>query len=236
VRRYLLSLAIVLAFFAIVLQPTKAQTPIVVSIGTPGGNFLNGHTVGAGAFNSKVGLPSPPGLNQPAPFNAFCGADTVSNCSASWTFPNIVPSSYPIGGATLTLGILDIDSAAPGDQVASFTLDGTYILTGLLNAASEGLNGGTGAPNSQYDILTITIPQSDLSALTTGPATFALTLEGPGLAVPTILNPTGHTRFNGAGLDFSTLDITPTPELTSWMSVLTGMLFVGIKLILSKSA
>jgi hypothetical protein len=225
-RKWFLSLGAGLAFFVSVLQPTKAQSPIIVQIGTQ--HFTNGSTVGAGAFNTTD-------KGQPAPFNMFCGSDTTGpNCSATWTFNYAVPS-FTIYGASLTLGILDIDSAAPGNQVASFTLNGSYDLTSVLNAASEGLNGGTGAPDKQYDVLTITIPASDFAALAGGSATFALTLQGQGLAVPTTLNPTGLTRFNGAGLDFSTLDI-ESPELSCWMLFLTGMLLIGIKLILSKLA
>ena len=227
-RNSFLSLGAVLVFFVSAQQPTKAQTPISVSIGTPGGNFANGSTVLAGPFNSKVG---PSGLNQPPPFNAFCGSDTgasnSTSCSASWTFTYPVPD-FTIYGATLTLGILDIDSAAPGNQVEAFTLNGSD-LTGLLNAASEGLDGGAGAPNNQYDILTINIPSADFATLASGTATFDLTLQGPGLGV------LGTTPSNGAGLDFSTLYIA-TPEISSWMLFVTGMLCFGIRRILSKSA
>ena len=225
-RKWFLSLGAGLAFFVIVLQPTKAQSPIMVKLGAQ--HFTNGSTVGAGTFNITD-------IGQPAPFNMFCGSDTTGpNCSATWTFHYAVPS-FTIYGASLTLGILDIDSAAPGNQVASFTLNGSYDLTSVLNTASEGLNGGTGAPEKQYDVLTITIPASDFAALAGGSATFALTLQGPGLATPTMLNPTGRTPFNGAGLDFSTLNIV-SPEISCWMLFLSGMLLIGIKLILSKLA
>lgn len=229
-KNLLLSLSAVLVLFFGALQPTKAQTPIDVSIGTAGGNFTVGTNVSTTAFNNKVG---PSGLNQPAPFSVLCGSDIAGNCSASWTFNYTVPSGDSITSATLSLGILDIDSAASGDQVATFTLDGSDDLTGLLNAASEGLNGGTGAPNNQYYILTITIPGSDLAALTSGSATFALALQGPGLGT------LGTTMYNGAGLDFSTLDMEamgPTPEPSSWMLFATAMLCFGIKRILTKSA
>jgi hypothetical protein len=229
--KHLALLSAILASVVLVPQRAKAQVPVDVTLGTAGGNFTVGSTVTSGAFNTKVG---PSGLNQPAPFNAFCGSDISTNCSASWMFTYAVPAGDEITSATLTLGILDIDSAAPGDQIASFTLDGTDDLTSLLNASSEGLNSGAGSPNSQYNILTITIPTADLAALDTGPATFTLVLQGPGLGVLATSNPPD----NGAGLDFSTLDMEaepgvgpppPTPEPPTWMLGLTGLLAIGIK-------
>jgi len=169
---------------------------ITTSIGTQ--NFTDFTKVNVSTFNTAVG-------GQPAPFNTFCGSDISSNCSATWTFNYTIPAGDTITGATLTLGILDIDSAATGNQIASFTLDGTDDLTALLNAVSEGINGGLGSPNSYYDVLTITIPGADFTDLGSGAATFALTLAGPGLGT------LGNTTYNGAGLDFSTLDITATP-------------------------
>jgi len=209
---------IVLTFCIVALSPALAQVPINVNIGTQ--HFANGSTVGTGTFNTAVG-------GQPAPFNAFCGSDITANCTASWTFTYSNLSGLTISVATLTLGILDIDSAAAGNQVASFILNGTDDLTGALNAASEGLNGGAGAPNSQYDVLTMSIPSTYFTDLQSGTATFALTLQGPGLGV------LGNTTDNGAGLDFSSLYI-DTPEPTSWTFVLIGLLCIGIKLVLNK--
>jgi hypothetical protein len=222
-KNSLLSFGAVLIFFVIALQPTEAQTSITIPIGTP--HFTNGqNNVKVVPFDTAV-------AGQPAPFNTFCGSDSgLSNstsCSASWTFVYAAPG-FPIYGATLTLGILDIDSAAPGNQVKTFTLNGSD-LTGLLNAASEGLDGGTGAPNNQYDILTINIPAADFATLASGMATFDLTLQGPGLGA------LGLTPSLGAGLDFSTLYIA-SPEISSWMLFVTGLLCFGIKRILTKLA
>ncbi len=102
----------------------------------------------------------------------------------------------------MTLGIWDIDSAAPGDQVASYTLTGGDDLTSLLNAVSEGLNSGAGSANNEYDVLTVNIPKHVLRAIGRGrhvPVT--LMLAAPGLGA------LGNSPSNGAGLLFSTLDI-----------------------------
>lgn len=228
-RKCFLSLGAVLALFVSAVQPTKAQTAINVTIGNPI-LFADGSKQSFTSYTTGV-------AGQPMPFNAMCGSDTGTgpNCSATWMFgPYAVPPGDSIISASLALGIWDIDSKASGPQVASFTLDGTDVLTTQLNAASEGLNGGMGAPNLQYDVLTITIPGSDLAALTSGSATFTLALQGPGLGV------IGNTTYNGAGLVFSSLDmeamapLSPTPELSSWMLFLSGMLLVGIKLTLNK--
>lgn len=227
-RKLTLLFGAALAIFLIGSQPLWSQTPINVQIGTQ--HFTNGqNSIGTFTFDTAV-------AGQPAPFNTFCGSDLTANCSATWTFHYTVPAGFSVGSATFDLGIYDIDSAAPGNQVASFTLDGTNNLTGLLNIAANGLDGGTGAPNLQYDVLAISIPSADFSALLSGTATFALTLQGPGLAVPTILNPTGQTARNGAGLDFSSLDITPTPEPVSWLLFLTGVLCFGIMRFAKKPA
>jgi hypothetical protein len=210
--KFSLMAAAVLACILWVAVPVMADD-IPTSIGTQ--HFTSGNTVTSAAFLAAV-------AGQPAPFNAFCGSDALSNCSASWTFTYTIPAGDTITGATLTLGITDIDSAAPGDQVGSFTLNGADDLTSLLNVVSEAAD----AANNVYEVLSITIPGADFTDLAGGGATFALTLSGPGLGV------LGDTPFNGAGLDFSTLDITATPnssgggtntpEPETWALVLAG--------------
>jgi PEP-CTERM motif-containing protein len=218
-RKIQLLALVALAALLCCVQPAWAGD-ISVTIGAVPVSFTSGQTINSSTYTSAVS-------GQPAPFNAFCGSDITANCSASWTFNYTVPAGDTITGATLTLGIWDIDSAASGDQVGSFTLDGSDDLTVQLNSVSEGLNGGLGAPNSQYDVLTISIPGTgtDFTDLGSGTATFALTLSGPGLGV------IGPTTFNGAGLVFSTLDITttpgggsPVPEPATWALLGLGLL------------
>jgi hypothetical protein len=152
----------------------------------------------------------------PAPFDGtFIGTDgTGPNFAASWTFNYGALSN--VTAATLALGILDSDSAAPGNQVASITLNGSIDLTTPLNVAFEANPSASGFVNDY----TITLPGSAFLQLETGSATFALTLQGPGLGV------LGTTPFNGAALDFSTISITtqPTPEPTSVVLLCTGAL------------
>src|SRR5579862_3693673 len=157
----------VLAGLLCSMQPVFANN-ISVTIGKPA-NFTAGqHPVGVATFNGKV-------LGQPAPFDAYIGSNpTGPNFSASWTFgPYTLPTSPTITGATITIGIL----TSPWDggtltisgnptffpenmnPVKSFTLDGTDILTSLLNADV------VGTPSNTYEVDTITIPSADLSAL-----------------------------------------------------------------------
>jgi hypothetical protein len=178
--------------------PAKADT-VTDSLGTQ--NFTAGTKVLTGTFLTAVAA-------QPAPFNAFCGADGSRNCSASWTFNYVVPSGDAVTGATLSLGILDLDSAAAGNQIGSFTLNGVDDLTSTINTVAEALDGGTGSPNSFYEVLTIIIPGGDLADLGGNSATFALQTAGPGLGV------LGSSNFNGVGLDFSALSLTLTPGTT----------------------
>ncbi len=191
---------LVLASAVCVAIPAKADTVITSNLGTQ--NFTAGTKVASGTFLTAVAA-------QPAPFNAFCGSDIASNCSTSWTFNYVVPSGDTVTGATLSLGILDLDSAAAGDQIASFTLNGVDDLTSTINTVANGLDGGTGSPNSFYEVLTIIIPGADLADLGGNSATFALQTTGLGLGL------LGATTFNGVGLDFSTLSLTVTPGTTT---------------------
>ena len=175
---------------------------IVESIGIE--HWTSGTILTTSQFTTAVG-------GQPAPFNAFIGSDVSGpNFSASWDFVLGIPTGATVTGATLTLGIYDHDSKAPGNQVASFTV-GSTDLTSLLNIQFESFGGA----NAEYDVYTITLPSAAFATLQSGSASFALSLQGPGLGI------LGTTPFNGAGLDFSTLDVTtasPTPEPgTAWL-------------------
>ena len=157
-------------------------------------------------------------VGDPFPFDGtFNGSDPSGpNFSESWMFSYGALSN--ITAATLALGILDSDSAAPGNQVASLILNGSIDLTSPLNVAFE----ANPSPNSFVNDYTITLDGSTFSELATGTATFALTLQGPGLGV------LGTTQFNGAALDFSTITITTQsiPEPTSL--VLAALGFIGL--------
>ncbi len=187
------------SFFAV----TGLLAGDVVSTDGASAGFADGST------NARVGTWNADTAGNTAPFNGFIGSDTTANFSASWTF-NYGAIADSITGATLELGIYDLDSAAALDEVASY-IEGTTDLTALLNAASNARNGGTGTKNNEYDILTINLPSTTFGDLATGTAHVSLDLQGPGLGV------LGTTSFNGAGIDFSTLTIstqavTVTPE------------------------
>jgi hypothetical protein len=155
-------------------------------------DFTNGQVVGSATFTGANG-------GDPVPFNTFIGSDVNGpNFSTSWTFNSYGGAILdPILSATLTFGIYDNDSAAPGSQVGSAAV-GATDLTSLIDAAFEANPGA----NSEVRVYTITLPGSAFTQLATGSATFSLALAGPGLGA------LGATTFNGAGLDFSRLDIT----------------------------
>ena len=165
----------------------------------------------SGTFHVSGDLTST-AAGDPAFFNSPCGSDSALNCSLSWTLPAFSTSGETITGASLTLGIWGHDSAAAGDQVKTYTLNGTD-LTASLNAlanASGGVSGkfctGPNGPNtvfcSEYDVYTVTVPIAAVSS----PAMVVLALQGPGIGV------LGPTTFNGAIIDFSRLDITTIPN------------------------
>jgi hypothetical protein len=121
------------------------------------------------------------------------------------------------------LGVWDGDSQAGGNQVGSFTLNSTVDLTVPLNAAFEGHGGATG----EYDVYSATIPANAFASLAGGSATFNLALAAPGLGV------LGSTDFNGAGVDFSTLQLvtsTPvtTPEPATWGLLTAGAMLAAM--------
>jgi hypothetical protein len=166
-----------------------------------------------------------------APFNGiFCGSDTLANgagnCNTSWTFSGISLGGENIIGATIDLGIGDLDSAAAGNQVFLFTVGG-IDLTVDLNGLAEA---GGGSANSIYRQYLVTIPSTAFatlaSAVAGGTAVTQFTAVNPGLGA------LGATNSNGVFLDYSTLTITtqpvaaPTPEPAT--AVLLGCSMLGL--------
>ncbi len=140
------------------------------------------------------------------PFKFFQGNDLETSFSVSWTF-NFAAGT--VAAATTTIGILDHDSAAPGDQVASFTVNG-FDLTALLNATFNS-RGGRQAENNVY---AVALPNAALGLLSDGIANFQLTLQGPGIQ-GVAGSCCSITSGNGAGLDFVSLTTSAVPEPTS---------------------
>lgn len=172
---------------------SRAESSIVTTIGSQ--HFTDGQIISGGVFTYNPAV-----SGNPAPFNAFNGNDPFGpNFSASWTFAYSVPASEIVSAATITIGIFDHDSAATGNQVASFSLNGTLDLTADLNTLFE----SRGGAQTEYNVYTLTLPGSAFAALSTGSATFALALQGPSFM--------GNLPYNGAGLDFSSLEIATTP-------------------------
>jgi hypothetical protein len=182
---------------------------IAVTLGDQ--DFTDGQFITTVPFNTAS-------AGEPAPFDGFKGSDISADFSESFTF-NFAPDT--ILSASLTFGIFDHDSSAVGDQVALFSLDG-IVLTATLNALFNGSGGGdNGFLGSEYNVYTVVLGAPELAALADGAGTFALTLQGPGLGG------FGNTTFNGAGLDFATLNLeTPgpaVPEPSTWILLTLGL-------------
>lgn len=156
-----------------------------------------------GALVAGVAAFLAPQAGEPAPIGTFFGSDFGPSGSASWTF---VFAPAAVSSGVLTMGLFDHDSAAPGTQVASFSVDGVD-LTAALNALLEA-HGGTQAEDNVY---TLGLSGAALAALSDGSATFSLTMQGPGLQGTPGTTAT-LTDFNGAGLDFTSLRIEGVPE------------------------
>ena len=192
-------------------RPVIADT-ISTTIGSQ--HFTDGQIVGSAAFAASL-------TGQPAPFDAIIGSDiTGPNFSGAWTFHYTLSTGASIASASIAIGIWDSDSQAGGNQVGSFTLNTTADLTVPLNTAFEGHGGATG----EYDVYSATIPASAFASLAGGNATFNLALTAPGLGV------LGSTDFNGAGLDFSTLQVVTSTPATAPEPATWGMLAAGLVL------
>jgi hypothetical protein len=161
--------------------------------------------------------------DDPAPFNLFCGSDPSGpSCSTGWTFGF---SSTAVSGASLTVGLYDHDSAAPGDQVFLFTVGG-IDLTAALNA----LLNSSGGTQSEYNVYTLALPATVFSAFLAGSLDVALTFQGPGLGACD--SPAeGLCPSNGVGPDFSTLDFdgSTVPEPATLLLLGTGLAAAGVK-------
>ena len=114
-----------------------AQAGVIVTLGEQ--DFEDGElVVGSATYNIRQ-------IGEPAPFDIHRGNDGApgnvgQDFSESFTFNFIAPSNG-IKSARLTLGMYDHDSAAPGNQVDSFSLDGLDI-TSVLSSEVES-RGGT---------------------------------------------------------------------------------------------
>lgn len=175
---------------------------------------------------------------EPAPFDQGYGVDlpplfgSGSNFEKSWTH-DFGPIVDPILSATITFGIIDHDSAAPGSQLALFTLDGnprTVELDALFEA-------GGGSGDQEYNVYSLALPGSFFADLTDGLMMAQLNLDGPG-SVPTLFpiggsNPPTETATNGAFLIFSTLeietDVLSVPEPGTLLLFSTFGILLGAK-------
>ncbi|WP_292994277.1 hypothetical protein [Nitrosomonas sp.] len=195
----------IIVFFALWVGSQFAFANTIVTVGEQ--DFADGSTMNTGPFLAA-------GTGESAPFDGvFVGSDVSGpNFSASWTFSYGAIADTVTGGS-LILGIYDHESAATGNQVASFSVNG-IDLTSALNTLFESHGGGSREDN----VYTLTLPATTFSALGSGTVNISLSLAGPGLGL------FGETPSNGAGLDFSTLDIaTAVPEPLTSTLLLMGL-------------
>jgi hypothetical protein len=173
---------------------TSAEaTPISVTIGNSSPPFANGTvTTPAAALTAQTPASGA--------FTGACGSDASTNCFTSWIFTYVVPAGEIVTSGSLTLGLVDIDSKASGDQVNNYQIGGGDNLTAALNTMANAVQ----SLNNQYDVFTLTL--ASLGVFNSGSATVNFALQGPGQGA------LGATPANGAILMFSRLDLTTAPR------------------------
>ena len=169
-----------------------------------------------GYFPNLLFEVAPAHAGQPVPFDQGYGADPIIDFAVDWTFNYSAPTG-PISAASITVGVLDHDSASPGSQLASFNVDGTDV-TAALDAAFEGYGGAS----NEYNEYTIGLPAGAFLALADGTALVSLALQGPVLTPPLFGGDPVQEPNNGAHIFFSTLQITFVPEPAT-----LGLLLLG---------
>jgi hypothetical protein len=199
------------------------------ALSVPGAAYAVSITLGDqdfadGALVSNVAAFSAPQVGEPAPFGLFLGSDVgTGNFSASWTF------NYGAGAVTsasIAFGIFDHDSAATGNQLVSYSVDG-IDLTAALNALFEAPGVGT---QDEVNVFTLALSGAALAALADGSATFSLSLQAPALCgAPGTTADCSPVEGNGAGLDFSTLDFTQAQVVSEPATLaLLGIALAGL--------
>ena len=152
---------------------------------------------------------APHKVGSPAPFDTSYGTDGLfgGNFSQTWTH-SFGAIAEQILSASITIGIVDHDSAASGSQLSLFSVDSTGLtseLDVLFEAAGNGEDG-------EYNVYSLALPVSAFTDLADGSALVSLSLAGPGLVTPLFPlpgpNPPVETTTNGANIIFSTLSIT----------------------------
>lgn len=165
-------------------------------------SFSNGNSVNQSQLTTADGSGNPADA---APFSGvFCGADPSSNCSTTWAFNFVVPVTDTILSASIDVGIGDLDSHAPGNQIANYNVAGDD-LTAALNTQAETAD----LHNGIYWHFVVSLDSSAFAQLATGSATVSFATQGPGLGT------LGTSTFNGVFLDYSTLTIVTQPPLVT---------------------
>ena len=201
-RTHALSIVVTVLIVSLV---GKASAAMIVS---PLGNILSGFTNGDILTAAQIGTAQ---SGQPVPFDKGYGTDGLFGGNFNQGYTHLFAAiTDTILSATLTIGIADHDSAAPGSQLAQFLVDGTDATTPM-DAQFETLGTGqqtqAGTEFNIYsiDLLAAGVP---IASLADGSVPIALALQDPGLVWALFPMPgLQETTTNGANLIFSTLEI-----------------------------
>lgn len=130
----------------------------------------------------------------------------------SWDFTSLLLITDPIISATLSIGLIDIDSIATGSQLDQFLIDGIDKTTELNDQFEL-----KASVSDEFNIFTIDLGPSFFASLADGSFSAGIDIGGKGSVFNLFPFPGGDedTDFNGINLVFSTLTIetgiTPPP-------------------------
>ena len=213
-----------IAFF--IQSSSNCQAVIVVdtTVGTASG-ASNGDSLTIGGWNTLInpiigggGSLADPTHNASNGLNGF-DSNALTSYNGNWNFTYGAVTDT-ITGINLTIGIYDHDSAAAGDQVATFTVDGIN-LTSELNTLLNASGGNTLPFQAEYNIYTLALPNTTFASLADGNAAIALTMQN-GFAAALTVN-------NNTAVDFSRLQISAVPEPNSAVLFLSAGAFVACR-------
>ena len=157
-----------LVFSLFVLSPTANAGIININAGNLAHTLTDGNVHSGFDILGHLGLAS-------APFDQVYGGPFTEPGNAHWQFDNLGAITDTIVSASIKIGIWDLDSAATGNQLDSFFLDGIDFFSGL-NTVFE----AEGSNYNEFNVFTYNLDNSIFASLVDGQLNVDLDIGGNG--------------------------------------------------------